>query len=325
MCYNEITGELKMKISIVHKLEKPQKNIFIYALCEPNSEIIRYIGLSTRGFKRIKDHWRSGYDKNPKKLTKCKSWIRGIRLKKEIFNVIYLEYFDNDGNHVDKAEIKYIKQYKDLGYDIINHTDGGRKDFHYRTDISIPKHIVNTSPEARKRSSDIANNMWKTPGFKEEIKEIRKTWETKEWKQGIAKTLSEKVGLKIQDDLGNIYNSGQECATALGVKKPCVYRAIRKGYKCKGRTLTYLGGGRNEILTPMWNEYNKKNQKTITTVPIQDSNGIIYETFKIAAKKLNVSESHINKILKTGEISSVLGLTLKRLSKVKTIIPCKAL
>lgn len=305
-----------MKISLVHSLPQPEKNIYIYALCEPGTNDIRYIGLATNGFDRIKQHWKTGYKLDPNKVTNVKKWISDLRKAGKIFNVVYLEYFDTDGSHVDYEEIFYISYMQSLGFKLLNHTLGGRREFLAYTDAQRKQREVNKTDEAKQFFSEKAKEQWAQPGFKEEMKKIHQTYRDDEYKKGIAKTLSDKVGVKIQDDLGNIYNSGQECAVALGVKKPNIYRALRVGYKVKGRILTYVGGGRKEFKTK---EKPKRLTGTniITRVPIEDSNGIIYETFKDAAKKLGVSESHVNKILKTGEISSILGISLKRLPKVK--------
>lgn len=304
-----------MKNSLIHTLPKPEKDIYIYALCEPNTQDIRYIGLATNGFRRIKRHYDGGG-----KWTSVKRWIKDHKKNSQIFNIVYLEYFDFDNDKVDETEIFYITYMKSLGFKLLNHTQGGRGKFLKLTEEQkLRWALQNKPPKSREFFRQKAKEMWAQPGFKEEMKKLHKLYRDKEYSKKVSKSISDKVGLKIQDDLGNIYNSGQECATTLGVKKPGIYRAIRKGYKVKGRKLTYISGGRNETLTPAWNEYKKKNQKTTTKVPVQDSNGNIYDTFKHAAKVLNVSESHINKILKTGEISSLLGISLKRLPKVKEI------
>jgi len=53
-----------MEKSLIHSLEKPEKEIYIYALCDPNTGQIRYIGLSTVGFKRIASHYDDCKAKN---------------------------------------------------------------------------------------------------------------------------------------------------------------------------------------------------------------------------------------------------------------------
>ena len=69
--------------SLVHTLPKPEKEIFIYALCEPDSLNIRYIGLSTSGFKRIKRHYDGGG-----KWTSSKRWIKANKEKNKIFSIL---------------------------------------------------------------------------------------------------------------------------------------------------------------------------------------------------------------------------------------------
>lgn len=65
------------------------KNI-IYALCEPNTETIRYIGKSSTGLKRIKDHLKmSEYTKNTHKS----KWIYSLIKKGQTPTVIVIVAF----------------------------------------------------------------------------------------------------------------------------------------------------------------------------------------------------------------------------------------
>lgn len=230
-----------MKTSLIHLLPKPEKDIFIYALCEPGTENVKYIGLATNGFKRIKQHYNTGGN-----WTANKRWIRDNKKIGKIFNIIYLEYFDSDGTHLDEAEIFYISYFKFLGFNLLNHTEGGRRDFMTRSLQEITRQTAkNKTQESRKFFSEKTKAQWADPKKRKAILENRHLSRTTEWKERIKKNLSAKVGVKIQDDLGNVYNSGQECADALGVKKPNIYRALKVGFKVKGRTLTKLSGGRS--------------------------------------------------------------------------------
>lgn len=41
----------------ISTLEKPQKQIFVYGLCDPNTKQLRYIGITIQGFHRIREHF----------------------------------------------------------------------------------------------------------------------------------------------------------------------------------------------------------------------------------------------------------------------------
>ena len=43
--------------SLIHTLPKPDKNIFIYCLSDPVTDEVKYVGMTTSGFERIKSHY----------------------------------------------------------------------------------------------------------------------------------------------------------------------------------------------------------------------------------------------------------------------------
>jgi len=87
----------------------------IYALCEPDSEIIRYIGQTRRPLEeRILEHLKSNRSKH---LHKCR-WILKILRAGKIPNVIILDEIPVDSvtienqHFIDMWEYFYIQKYK---------------------------------------------------------------------------------------------------------------------------------------------------------------------------------------------------------------------
>ena len=152
--------------SKIHSLPKPEKDIYIYTLIDPRDNSIKYVGLSTTGFSRVNNHFKSGYSKNQSRV---KSWIQSLRAHGYIFQVNYIEYFDKDGPHVDKAEIKWIKHYKDQGIELYNADLGGRRDYHNFNSEECKKllseraAIANGTPEQRKLFSEKTKAQWQNP------------------------------------------------------------------------------------------------------------------------------------------------------------------
>lgn len=98
----------------------PNINV-IYALIDPNTNIIRYIGKTENLLKRIKKHYKSS---ELKIKTHKNIWINSLLKKEQRPNVLILEECKSveELNH---AEIKWISYYKSIGLDLVNGTEGG--------------------------------------------------------------------------------------------------------------------------------------------------------------------------------------------------------
>lgn len=108
----------------VWKQDSENIKYLIYALCDPTTEEVRYIGRSSSGLIRPRHHWTSLLNKK----TYCHSWCKSILKKGLEPKIKILESFENceEINDVlNKAEIKWIKHYKERGARLTNHTDGG--------------------------------------------------------------------------------------------------------------------------------------------------------------------------------------------------------
>lgn len=71
---------------IYNYLEKPRMSVFIYALLDSNNNEIKYIGQTTQGFRRIKDHYTSCGKLSKKKMSDCHNDIKLI-FKDEFGNI----------------------------------------------------------------------------------------------------------------------------------------------------------------------------------------------------------------------------------------------
>lgn len=99
---------------------------YIYALQCPLSKQIRYIGQTVQKPKyRFNGHIHES--KNPRDgRTRKINWIRKLIRLGELPELLIIE--DGlfiDQKHLDNIEINWISYYKNLGYDLVNSTDGG--------------------------------------------------------------------------------------------------------------------------------------------------------------------------------------------------------
>jgi len=93
---------------------------YIYTLTDPITNKVRYVGKTTNLKKRYYYHC-SLFCNNLEK-THRSNWIKSLLNKnlKPIMNEI-----DKCSDNWQEKEIYWIKYYKDLGYDLCNHTSGG--------------------------------------------------------------------------------------------------------------------------------------------------------------------------------------------------------
>jgi hypothetical protein len=205
------------KINTVYSnLDKPEKNIFIYLLSDPDTNQPKYIGMTTTGFLRIYHHYIH-CDKPNKRtgmLSASKLWIKNLKKNNKIFKIDYLEYFENDSNKVDESEEFWISYFKFLGFKLLNHETGGRR---------LNKSSLEIRALISKKTKEAMNN----PLVKEKIKNrpYQSNFKNKQHKESSKKLLSDAMESKvyyIEDEFGNKYRGLRLAAKELG----CSYKSL---------------------------------------------------------------------------------------------------
>ena len=115
---SNISSEHKLFLETVSKL--PNTNI-IYGLCDPDTNIIRYIGKAKELYFRIRNHYKPS---TLKSKTHKNDWIKSLLKDNKRVKVIVIEQCKSI-DKLNESEIKWIKHYKDLGYNLTNGTNGG--------------------------------------------------------------------------------------------------------------------------------------------------------------------------------------------------------
>src|SRR5215471_17614027 len=96
--------------------------LIIYGLTDPRTGIVHYIGKSTSGKKRPRQHGlqrKLDLDFTPKA-----KWIRELRREGYEFEIVVLEQVE-DGRDLAAAEIRWIANGCAQGWPLKNLTDGG--------------------------------------------------------------------------------------------------------------------------------------------------------------------------------------------------------
>lgn len=91
--------------------------VFIYALCEPGTRCVRYIGKTNNLRNRLRQHLTISV----KETTHLGNWLRSLAGKLPN-QVLLREVQESEGG---PSEIKYIRIARALNLDLVNATDGG--------------------------------------------------------------------------------------------------------------------------------------------------------------------------------------------------------
>lgn len=203
---------------------KPLKDYCIYAIKCPDTNIIKYIGLTTTGVTRLYGHWRDFKSNKTGKIIRIKAWIRKLKSNGKKFTVEYLDYADSKEELIEK-EIYWIKYYKDLGIELLNHNEGGyiphkrsyseeeRQLISERTKIGMAK------PENRVRFLEAYKKMHRPKTYTPRSEETKKIHANSEYVKN--------KRVKIQDSNGIIYESLTAAAISLGVTKQAIARHLK--------------------------------------------------------------------------------------------------
>lgn len=94
-------------------------SVKIYALCDPDTLEVRYVGKAKDLAFRIRSHrWES---RNQRYNTRKANWLRSLKGREPV--VMVLAEVADDG--WEEAERFWIAEMRDRGCDLTNHTDGG--------------------------------------------------------------------------------------------------------------------------------------------------------------------------------------------------------
>lgn len=99
-------------------------NNLIYVLLDPDTHEVRYVGMTTRGVGRLKEHFLYGRKYRSHLYKYC--WINNVisRGKEPIINILQQwEYIDHQD--LCAAEVYWISYFRSVGSPLTNLTDGG--------------------------------------------------------------------------------------------------------------------------------------------------------------------------------------------------------
>jgi hypothetical protein len=170
----------------------------IYGLIDPRTNLIRYVGLSSRGMRRPKDHRRSSCPESY-----CRRWVKTLQKLGLDYEITVLEVLAHPAE-LSQAERWWIAFGRACGWPLTNCTDGGG----FSEEV-LAKRLVRKAERARK----------KIEKARDEKAAVRETWRLNEEKHlscsAIGRELIEKRKRRAQ------WLRAQDHAEAVRVKELC--------------------------------------------------------------------------------------------------------
>lgn len=211
---------------LIQSLEKPEKNICIYGLLNPETNELFYIGQTIQGFARIREHFYKCQKRTKNNtLTRSQVYIYNLKKQNKIFKVIYLEYLQKDSIELDIAEKFWISYFKMIASNLLNDESGGKREYkdyskEIRNKISIKTKLAMNNPTTKEKCrQNLAKNR-KNMDFSKSEEQKRKI-----------SLAQEKKVIYIQDNFNNIYRGIHAAARALNIHPSLVSYRLRNPYK----------------------------------------------------------------------------------------------
>jgi len=125
----------------------------VYALLDPLTKEVRYIGKSMRGLERARSHFRPSVLSQPKR-THLLNWLRKLQKQNFVPEVVILEHCHDD-EQLSERERWWIAFARGWGCRLTNVTDGGegKSGFVYSDDLKNKMWRVQTDPQIQRRRS----------------------------------------------------------------------------------------------------------------------------------------------------------------------------
>jgi group I intron endonuclease len=249
-------------------------NVFIYCIKDPRDNSVRYIGQTIRGKQRFSGHIFAA--KTEKRMPIYNLIRKLLKLNLQpIFEII--EYCDRD--ILDDREIFWIEYYKSLDAKLLNMTIGGKRV--YQTQIS--KNKIRKSRLGKKASKETREKLRKFQNDRYINGSVDLTHITNLNK---GKRFTEEERLKIS------------VATKAALSDPIVRQKLSQN--SKGRHQTEETKHKRRL--------SNKNRKRV----LCHQNNTIYDSARLAAKTLGISNSNISMIC-SGQRRQCNGFTFEYL------------
>jgi hypothetical protein len=132
------------------------KKVFIYLLCEPDTQTVRYVGKTTDPKRRIHEHITNKHRDDTRRVR----WINKLLTDGKLPQLRVIETVCESAWEV--AEQKWIAFFRAKGLNLLNLTDGGdgvhNPSEESRKKLSLTRKLMFENPDYRKRMEEFAKN-----------------------------------------------------------------------------------------------------------------------------------------------------------------------
>lgn len=167
------------------------KRAFVYALCEPGTRTVRYIGLTYDVPMRVKQHITDTI----KQHTYVGRWLSGVVKSEKAPEVIVLSEVSREEGPAE--EIRFIRNARMLGMRLTNATDGGEgvinpSEETREKESRAKKRMYEERPELREKFVRLMKRCWKDPKFRAKRKKTLMANRTPEWRRNFSAVMKAK-------------------------------------------------------------------------------------------------------------------------------------
>lgn len=218
----------------------------IYALVDPRTSAVRYIGKSSSGLQRPKAHLYSGY---LRAATHKNNWLKQLLAEGLKPEIRVLEKFDSP-KLLNLAERLWIAQARQVGWPLTNTTKGGDGTFGRKASDRLKASLARankarewTQEQREHHSRAMTGRTWdeaRKAAFAES-KRGRPPPMTAEDRARGSETMKRKFGKPFKDQHGRVYQTLSEAAKALDMNKSGISHVLNgRAKQMRGYVFTYL-------------------------------------------------------------------------------------
>lgn len=220
-----------------------ENKYIIYGLVDPRDRQLRYIGKSSSGFKRPKQH---GDPCRLKGRSHKENWIRQLHKERLEYEIVVIQKC-NDNEDLDSLEPQWISYFKKMGCPLTNCQEGGPSCYEPKTlshSQAISKALKGRTfgSETRAKMSKVRAGKKASAETKAKMSAVRKGKAPYNMTDSTRKKLSKiNGGRPFVDELGNVYNTLGEAAKSLDMGITSVFKVLHGEYESiRGHTFKYL-------------------------------------------------------------------------------------
>jgi group I intron endonuclease len=212
----------------------------IYGLVDPRDGNLRYIGKSSQGLGRAREHSYPSYLDVDRSY--CANWIRELQELGLTYTSVVIQDFE-DADILSQAEMYWIAYFRTIGCRLTNLTLGGEGHLGYSPNQET-RSKISSALKGKVRSASHSKAISKAKKGKstgKRTEECKKKMSNSHKNSKKSKENNERHCKQIVDQFGTVYPSIKSAAQQLGIKAPNISAVLSGTRKTiKGFSFSYI-------------------------------------------------------------------------------------